>query len=291
MKNIYCDKVILFYTNQCNASCRHCFISPLQEDGKCIMSERILERAIKLTQLFNAHRIVFSGGEPALYLRNIFSSFSRVSIPSHMRFTLCTNGYWAVNECNRRKILMDLRRNSFDVLDISTDSFHQEFIDLESAIVPLINNALEMGFRVSVNVCYTELIREAYTISTLAFLLKDKGSLHIRSVSNFGNAKKNNLVLGSGVNGKLECQVAGELCIRYDGQVFICCGPPLVYNISEFCLGDILSGIEEVRIAYENNKLIAAMHKGIWDKIINPKGIDCLENNSLCCRCMDFMDD
>lgn len=101
--NIYCDKVILFYTNQCNALCRHCFISPLQEDGKCIMSERILESAIKLAKSFNSHRIVFSGGEPALYLRKIFSGLSSIPIPNHMRFTLCTNGYWAANEYSRKK--------------------------------------------------------------------------------------------------------------------------------------------------------------------------------------------
>lgn len=176
---------------------------------------------------------------------------------------------------------MDLRQNSFDVLDISTDSFYQEFIDLESAIVPLINDALEMGFRVSVNVCYIELIREAYTISTLAFLLKNKGTLHIRAVSKFGNARKNNLGVESGVNGKFECQAAGEVCVRYDGQVFICCGPPLVYNISDFCLGNIMSGIEKVQAAYTNNKLIVAMYNRTWDKIINSKLCDEIVFNRL----------
>lgn len=282
------NEIVIFYTNECNVCCPHCFISPLHNDGYKIMSVEILEKSLKYAEYIDSDRIVFSGGEPIIHRKLLLESLSKITYKSSLKFSLCTNGFWGND--GDRKILEELKEYNFDTLEVSTDTFHQNFISLEEKVIPLIKNAISLGFRVIAIVCFEDILKEAGTISKLNFIIKGNGTLHLRPISNFGSALKNQLKAT-----KLEkierCTAAGELCIRYDGQSFICCGPPIVYNLNEFCVGNIMElQYKEIYDRFKSNKIVQLMQSENQTEIQLKLG-ETMESSaidSLCHRCIRF---
>lgn len=285
------NTMILFFTNTCNAHCRHCFVSPLYKNGTQVMNYDVFAKAIELAKCRHINRIVISGGESFLYWDIIREYIQKNLINKSIKFSLCTNGYWAYDNDLRKRYLQELRAHNFDTLEISTDSFHQEYIDLEQCIVPLIKDAISLEFHLDVTVCYERFMSEVHTISTVKQYLGDKGNLHIRPIAGFGSAKDNALAAKSTLSSKKRCSVAGELCVRYDGQCFICCGPPLVYDIREFMVGNIKTdNPESVWQSYSEKQIIDIMQKGFLTDIKQK----CKEYNedsegtSLCHECICY---
>lgn len=285
------NTMILFFTNVCNAHCRHCFVSPLNKHGTQVMDFNVFEKAIGLAERRHLDRVVVSGGESFLYWGKITEYLHKISINNRIRFSLCTNGYWACNNDLRKRYLHELGAHNFDTLEISTDSFHQEYIDLEQCIVPLIKDAISLGFHLDVTVCYERLMNEVHTINTIKQILTDKGSLHVRPISGFGSAKDNKITAKYSFVSEKKCTAAGELCVRYDGQCFICCGPPLVYDICEFMVGNIKTdNPESIWQSYSEKRIIDIMQNGSLPDIKQK----CIEYNedsegtSLCHECICY---
>ncbi len=283
--------MILFFTNACNARCRHCFVSPLNKHGNQIMGLDVFAKAIDLAERRNVHRVVVSGGESFLYWGKISEYIEKISVSKDIKFSLCTNGYWACNTDLRKYHLRELRSHNFDWLEISTDSFHQEYIDLEQCVVPLIEDARSLGFHLDVTVCYERLINEVHTINRLKQILPDQRRLHIRPISSFGSARDNKISAKCSFVSERKCTAAGELCVRYDGQCFVCCGPPLIYDIREFRLGNILTDKNEaIWQSYQSSQIIEIMRSGslpdVRDRCIGANAIS--DEASLCHQCICY---
>lgn len=134
------NTVVLFYTSNCNISCRHCFISPLQNGTINLMSDECFNNSIDFCSYVGTKRIIFSGGEPLLYYNKLFSMIE-LNSELNIKFSLCTNASWAYDEINRKRFLRQLKSHNFDMLEISTDSFHQQFVSLDHCVIPLIEDA------------------------------------------------------------------------------------------------------------------------------------------------------
>ena len=149
-----------------------------------------------------------------------------------------------------------------------------------------------MGFRLEITVCFSQLLNEAYTISKLKRILSTNAKLHIRPVSQFGSAKKNKVYAKDVISSSESiCSAAGDLCIRYDGECFICCGPPMVHNIPEYNIGNILnSNIETILRNYRDKEIISIMRKGLLPKETKEYQYTCDEarDGSLCNRCIRY---
>lgn len=281
------NAMILFFTNACNAKCRHCFVSPLMQRGDTAMEEETFAKAIELSASMGLERLVFSGGEPFLYWERIKEYLLRHSIESGMHYSLCTNGYWANDQEKRKLLLKELREYNFDALEISTDVFHQEYIDFESCIEPLLVDAAKLGFIIDVTVCYENIMQEGRTINRIKQILGDGGHMHIRPVSGFGRAEYNGIIARRLCETDGNCSTAGEICIRYDGEAYICCGPPIVYDIKEFELGNVLKdSISLIMEGYSNNTILKAMQTGEFKRLVS----GCIKNNdwSLCDKCIRY---
>lgn len=59
MKPQFLNNIIIFYTNDCNAKCRHCFISPLQDQSRQVMSFEVLKKTFEYAKFVNSERIIF----------------------------------------------------------------------------------------------------------------------------------------------------------------------------------------------------------------------------------------
>lgn len=283
------NTMILFFTNVCNAKCSHCFISPLTSCGDVVMDYPVFAKALAFSEHIHIDRVKLSGGEPYIYWGKIREYLDKFSVKSSMRFSLCTNGFWACNSDERKHRLQELRSYNFDALEISTDSFHQEYIDFEQCIVPLLSEAISFGFRIDITVCYKNIMREATTINRIKQIITDKEHLHIRPISKFGRAKENMLSAQQIFTTEQKCGVAGEICVRYDGRSFICCGPPIVYDIPEFFIGDVLSDpFQTITERYnKKNKIIDVVSTGLYPNMLS----ECMykdDDYSLCERCICY---
>ena len=233
-------EIILFYTNDCNAECPHCFISPLKKVGIRIMPTNICSLALQYAAYSHIHRIVFSGGEPMCHFTSLISSLQELNYDDNIKFSLCTNGFWGsdIDVSERLTALLD---NNFDTLIISTDSYHQHFISLDQSVIPLIKEALSLCLQVKVIVSFDKNNKQFATVSRLRKMFQDRIDIKLRPVSPFGSAKINGIEISSLVQQSKLCNNAGNLCVRYDGECFICCGPPIVYEYKPYQLGNILT--------------------------------------------------
>jgi len=123
----------LLLTYKCNAKCEFCYYNCSQEKNGLMSVDNAISawQSLRVLAGDNA-RIHITGGEPFLYwdrLVEILQESKKENLgPLDM---VETNGFWATDEGvikERLKILDGLRVNR---LKISTDPFHQEYVDIE----------------------------------------------------------------------------------------------------------------------------------------------------------------
>ncbi|UCG56287.1 MAG: radical SAM protein [Phycisphaerales bacterium] len=123
----------LLLTYKCNASCEFCYyncgpgVNGLMSTGTAIsawQSLRILAG--------DGPRVHITGGEPFLYWDHLQEVLQRARSEKLGRVDLIeTNGFWATNDRIARQRLRTLDELGMTRLKISTDPFHQEYVDIE----------------------------------------------------------------------------------------------------------------------------------------------------------------
>lgn len=123
----------LLLTYKCNASCEFCYYncSP-EKDGLMPVDSAIgAWQSLKVLAGDNA-RVHITGGEPFLYwgrLVEILQEAKRQNLG--LLDMVETNGFWAADEGIVKERLKILDELGMHRLKISTDPFHQEYVDIE----------------------------------------------------------------------------------------------------------------------------------------------------------------
>jgi sulfatase maturation enzyme AslB (radical SAM superfamily) len=123
----------LLLTYKCNAACEFCYYtcSPHKNGLMPIDTAISAWQSLKTLAGENA-KIHLTGGEPFLYWDHLQQILEQAKYQNLGKIDLIeTNGFWATEEKIIRQRLKALDKLGMKRLKISTDPFHQEYIDIE----------------------------------------------------------------------------------------------------------------------------------------------------------------
>jgi organic radical activating enzyme len=123
----------LLLTYKCNCACEFCYYNCSPEKNGLMSVDMAISAWQSLRVLAGDDaRIHITGGEPFLYwdqLQQILEQARRLNLGKVDLIE--TNGFWATGEEVVRQRLKTLAKLGMQRLKISTDPFHQEFVDIE----------------------------------------------------------------------------------------------------------------------------------------------------------------
>jgi Radical SAM superfamily/4Fe-4S single cluster domain len=123
----------LLLTYKCNCACEFCYYNCGPEKGGLMPVDTAIGawRSLRALAGDNA-RIHLTGGEPFLYWDHLLEVLKAAKNEKLGNVDLIeTNGFWATSEKVVAQRLKKLDELGMDRLKISTDPFHQEFVDTE----------------------------------------------------------------------------------------------------------------------------------------------------------------
>lgn len=123
----------LLLTYKCNGSCEFCYYSCSPEKGGLMPVDTAINawRSLKMLAGDTA-KIHITGGEPFLYWEHLQQVLEQAKKHNLGKVDMIeTNGFWASNERIVRQWIKTLDKLGMHRLKISTDPFHQEYVDIE----------------------------------------------------------------------------------------------------------------------------------------------------------------
>lgn len=123
----------LLLTYKCNAACQFCYYNCCPEKGGLMPVDMAVSAWQSLKILAgDSVKIHVTGGEPFLYWDRLEEILKEAIKQNLGKVDLIeTNGFWAANEKIIRQRLKRLVELGMHRLKISTDPFHQEYVDIE----------------------------------------------------------------------------------------------------------------------------------------------------------------
>ena len=123
----------LLLTYECNAACEFCYYNCCPEKSGLMSTETAINAWQSLKTLAGeAAKIHITGGEPFLYWDRLQEILLQASKQNLGEVDLIeTNGFWATGEKTVSRRLSRLDELGMKRLKISTDPFHQEYVDIE----------------------------------------------------------------------------------------------------------------------------------------------------------------
>jgi len=120
-------------TYKCNAACEFCYYSCSPDKGGLMPVDTAIGAWKSLRILAgDSAKIHLTGGEPFLYWEHLQQILKQAKKENLGKVDLIeTNGFWATSEKIIRQRIKILDELGMDQLKISTDPFHQEYIDIE----------------------------------------------------------------------------------------------------------------------------------------------------------------
>jgi MoaA/NifB/PqqE/SkfB family radical SAM enzyme len=150
VKRSFFSNIEIVVTSKCNIGCRHC-IYDCQPFSTEKLSKPIIKDLIRQASTLNSVKsIVFTGGEAFLEYSSLIESVALCE-DLGLEASAVTNGYWALTAQISRQKLKELR--GLKTLNVSTDSFHQEFVPADK-IRNIIEACRELGIKCVVRVSY-----------------------------------------------------------------------------------------------------------------------------------------
>jgi MoaA/NifB/PqqE/SkfB family radical SAM enzyme len=247
-------------TSRCNIGCRHC-VSDCQPFSKEKLSEPIIRDLIKqAAALSSVKSIVFTGGEPFLEYDTLVKS---VSLCEELRLEarIITNGFWAITPYAAKQKLKDLK--GLKILNISTDSFHQEFIPVDR-IRDIIKSCHELGIKCIVCISYlNDPVSEIRAIKRQLSGLEDLYVIIAEPVLPFGRAAAlidTCLFYAYNPIG-IPCCGADSPLIESNGDVMVCCGGLSLHPCNGLLrVGNIFDKtLEEIKKSADLNPIVQTL--------------------------------
>lgn len=123
----------LMLTYKCNCACEFCYYNCGPDKGGLMPVDTAISawQSLKVLAGDNA-KIHITGGEPFLYWEHLLEILEQAQRLNLGKVDLIeTNGFWATGEKIVRQRLKILDELGMNRLKVSTDPFHQEYVDIE----------------------------------------------------------------------------------------------------------------------------------------------------------------
>ena len=253
-------RLALFLTYRCTAKCRHCFFDSGPERKEVMnlkMGLRIIDEAVNL----GAEWVSFTGGEPFLELK-LLTEMLKYSSERGLKTEAVSNCYWANTSKEAEIKLKSLKRQGLDVLNISLDDFHQEYVPIDH-VRTAYNVAKSLGLKIVIMTTTNKNSR--ITAKTVPNLLNDE---KIQNLKGKKILRPNALIIesqaipiGRGENltdleysliTEVKCgDVLRDIGISPIGDVYPCCGALAsrlnIGNVNDQDLKSILKSANEIK--------------------------------------------
>ena len=135
----------LLLTYKCNARCEFCYYNCSSEKNGLMPVDTVISAWQSLRTLAGDNaRVHITGGEPFLYWGHLQQILEEAKKQNLGKVDMVeTNGFWATNEKVITERLKILDKLGVERLKISTDPFHQEYVEIEP-VRRLVNIAREL---------------------------------------------------------------------------------------------------------------------------------------------------
>ena len=135
---MYFSGLVIENTNQCNASCDHCYQcagphGPKNHKAAHLDLDsmlRCIREASKLTCI--GSRLHVAGGEAFLYAEECFSLFEEAKRCGIQEIGATTNAFWAKDRKKAQSICGKMKDAGVSTLEISCDYWHHQYIPQEA---------------------------------------------------------------------------------------------------------------------------------------------------------------
>jgi radical SAM protein with 4Fe4S-binding SPASM domain len=261
-------RVGLLLTFRCNAECRHCFFAsgPHRDE---VMSTDLGIKAIDEAAVLGAEWISFTGGEPFLELA-LLEPLIAFANELGLKTEIVSNGFWAETPEKAESALMPLWGLGLDVLNLSIDDFHQEYVPIKH-VKNAYDAAKKLGLKIVIMTTTSK--NNNITAEKIPELLQDEKILIIgRSHVRDPNALLVETPVTPAGRGEsiedpeymlmteIQCNEAlRDIGIGPDGSVYPCCGP-LAARITLGNLKD--SRLKEILNRAKKDEFLASIRKG-----------------------------
>ena len=123
----------LLLTYKCNCTCEFCYYNCDPDKGGLMPVETAINAWQSLKNLAGDNaKIHITGGEPFLYWDHLLEILEQAQKQNLGKVDLIeTNGFWATSEKIVRQRLKRLDELGMNRFKVSTDPFHQEYVDIE----------------------------------------------------------------------------------------------------------------------------------------------------------------
>jgi len=124
----------LMLTYKCNCACEFCYYNCDPNKGGLMPVDTVVNAWQSLKILAgDSAKIHITGGEPFLYWEHLLQILDQAQKQNLGRVDLIeTNGFWATSEKIVRQRLKRLDELGMNRFKVSTDPFHQQYVDIES---------------------------------------------------------------------------------------------------------------------------------------------------------------
>ena len=223
VKRSFFSNIEIVVTSKCNIGCRHC-IYDCQPFSTEKLSRSVIKDLIRQAAMLNSVKsIVFTGGEAFLEYSSLIESIALCE-ELGLEAAAVTNGYWALTVQTARQKLRELK--GLKTLNVSTDSFHQEFIPADK-IRNIIESCRELGIKCVVRISYlNDPVSEIGTIKKQLTGLEGLYTIVAIPVAPFGRAAaliETCSIYAYDPNG-ISCCGADDPVIDVNGDVKFCPG-------------------------------------------------------------------
>ena len=268
-KKIIYSSIIYQITKECNAKCRMCCeSSSLNRSGKLDLNI-ILNSIDSIKDLKNIIYIGVTGGEPFLYIDDVFS-ISEHCKKLNRQFTVTTNAFWCKTHSYTYNTLKQLKNNNLTICFVSTDAFHEEYVPIEYVKMFLrVCHDLRIAVKIQTSSTKSTFKRTEEIVNSLD---DDKLYAEILFAATYPvGMAKNNISPEDFYTRKLEnavCPYYHLLLVTSSGAVQPCCSPSCVGipfdfgNINNDSIKDIIKRINE-------NELMRILINEGFNRLIN----------------------
>ena len=172
-------RVGLLLTERCDIACAHCWLG-LDSNGADMSLDEARGYIDQASGIPSVEWISFTGGEPFL-LPGLLNELVGYASAKELRTECVTNCSWAETPEITEEILKSLRASGLDVVNISADDFHQEFVPFEN-----VRNCFEAAKRLGLKTVIMSAAQAGGALR-LAEIVNSLGSEKVRTVG-FGES-------------------------------------------------------------------------------------------------------
>jgi len=233
-------KTTVLVTNICNSKCEDCYVRSKSHDNQVISIE-VIKKMFKMYK--KPRHLTISGGEPTLVLPEVEKLLKDTS---DINTKIITNGWWGGNNKVESQLLKLIDETGLNIVQISCGIEHQKWTPIAN-ILRSIDVIISGGKSVNVEVIYE--IKHYSEKQNIIKYFKEHSELYgdrFKAASGYWNNVCDQKYANgrAGQDAKLEAQWCDKLdgvniLIRYDGEVYRCCGAYIVGVGEPYSLGNI----------------------------------------------------